>query len=247
MIGRSLALLALAWAGAAVGAGPAPIPFVGCPSDGQQGPQRAPASAPHGSIPAVPAAAAPQLAYYASNELGVLAPRGWHCIGLEGSDGSFLFVTPDPHDAAELLRHGVLLRGPAVQLGFSFGGTSGRFEVARVIALAFPAHMAFARRVAAEGFGDPLPAGPYSTDHMVRLRPNAVGYTTPAGHAGLGTGNWLAPGDRPIDGLAVLDPELGSAGTDMDVTKIDVRLPAAQAGLARAILNAVLPPRRARR
>lgn len=240
MIARGLALLAFAWGGAAAADGPASVPFVGCPSDGQQGPQPAPRS---GTVPAVPAAAAAQLAYYASGDLGVLAPRGWHCFGLYGSNGSILIVTPEPHGSRDLLAYpSQPLRGPAVQLTWSDGGTSGRFEVARVIALAFPAQMAFARRVAAEGIGDPLPSGPYPTDHMVRLRPNAVGYTTPAGREGLGTASRLAPSGRPIDGLAVLD----TTG-DWNLIKIDVRLPAAQAGLATPILNAELPRRGGRR
>lgn len=224
--------LALALAAAAP---TAPVPFVGCASDGQQGAQPAPRRR---AVPSVPAAAAAQLAYYASNELGVLAPRGWHCIGLEGSNGSFLLVTPSLYRAADLLGETAPVRGPAVQIALSFGGTSGRFEVANVIARAFPAQMAFARNVAAEGIGDPLPTGPYPDDHMVRLRPNAVGYTTPAGRQGLGTDSRLAPGDRPIEGLAVLDPS-----GDMSLVKLDVRLPAAQAALATPILNAALPRR----
>jgi hypothetical protein len=238
LIARALALLALAGAGVA----PVRVPWVGCPSDGQQGPQPAPARDRHATTPALPAAIARQLAFYASDELATLAPRGWHCVGLAGSNGSFLIVTPERHDPAELLGNTVPLRGPAVQFGSIFGGTSGRFEVANVIARAFPAHMAFARRVAAEGMSDPLPSGPYPTDRMVQLRPNAVGYTTPAGRRGLGTDRWLAPGDRPIDGLAVLDPT-----GDVNLVKLDVRLPAAQGGLARVILNGELPRRGARR
>jgi hypothetical protein len=240
MIRAGLALLALAWGGAAAAAGPASVPFVGCPSDGQQGPQPAPR---RGAVPAVPAPAAAQLAYYASGDLGVLAPRGWHCFGLYGSNGSILIVTPEPHGARDLLASPPSpLRGPAVQISSSSGGTSGRFEVANVIARAFPAQMAFARRVAAEGIGDPLPRGPYPTDHMARLRPNAAGYTTPAGREGLGTDSRLVPSDRPIDGLAVLD-----TSGDWNLLKLDVRLPAAQAGLATPILNAELPRRGARR
>lgn len=238
MIARGLLLLALAWAGAASAAAPARVPFVGCPSDGQLGPQPAPA---RGTVPAVPPAAAAQLAFYASADLGVLAPRGWHCFGLYGSNGSSLIVTPERHDFRDL-QDSRGLRGPAVQISASSGGTSGRFEVARTIARAFPAHMAFARRVAAEGIGDPLPRGPYPTDHMVRLGANAVGYTTPEGREGLGTDSRLAAGDRPIDGLAILHPE-----GDTDLVKIDVRLPAARAGLATPILNAALPRRTARR
>jgi hypothetical protein len=239
LIARGLALLALISAGVAAAAGPARVPFVGCASDGQQGPQPAPRS---GHVPTVPAAAAAQLAYYASGDLGVLAPRGWHCFGLYGSNGSILIVTPERHGARDLLSAPSPLRGPAVQISWSYGGTSGRFEVANVIARAFPAHMDFARRVAAEGIGDPLPSGPYSADRMVRLRPNVLAYTTPAGRQGLGTDSRLAPDDRPIDGLAVLDPT-----GDVNLVKLDVRLPAAQGGLARVILNGELPRRGARR
>jgi hypothetical protein len=236
-----LALVALGWAGAASAAAPVRVPFVGCPSDGQQGPQPAEPLGRHATTPAFPAAIAAQLAFYGANGLGALAPRGWHCVGLEGSNGTSLIVTPERHNPAEFLGNAVPLRGPAVQFSVILGGTSGRFEVARVIALAFPAQMAFARRVAAEGLGEPLPARPYPTDRMVRLRPDTVGYTTPAGRAGLGTGSWLAPGDRPIDGLAILNPEPGAAGAEIDLIKVDVRLPAAQAGLATPILNFHLP------
>ena len=217
-----------------------PVPFVGCRSDGQMGPLPAPRRR---ATPRVAPAAARQLAYYASEYDGVLAPRGWHCFGLYGSNGSILIVTPEPHDGRDLLRARARpLRGPAVQLTFSSGGTSGRFAVAETIARAFPDHMDFARRVAAEGIGAPLPPGPYRTDSMVRLRSNAVGYRTPAAREGLGTDSRLAPNDRPIDGLAIIFPE-----EDMNLIKIDVRLSADQATLATPILNAELPRRGARR
>ena len=238
MTRAGLALLAFAWASSAAAAAPAQVPFVGCPSDGQLGPQPAPR---RGAVPRVPSAAAAQLAYYASAGLGVFAPRGWHCFGLYGSNGAILIVTPESHGARDLLDSPSPLRGPAVQITYSEGATSGRLEVASVIARAFPAHMSFARSVS-EDLGQALPAGPYRTDRMVRLRPNVVGYTTPAGREGLGTDSRLAPNDRPVDGLVILDPE-----GDMNLIKLDVRLPAAQAGLATPILNAAFPPRRARR
>jgi len=231
VIRAGLALVALASAGAAWAA-PPNVPFVGCASDGQTGPRPAPRRA---TVPAVPAAAAPSLAYYASADLGVFAPRGWHCFGLYGSNGSSLIVTPERLGSRELLSGELRPHGPAVQIGLSIGDTSGRFEVARIIARAFPAHMDFARRVAAEGIGDPLPSGPYPTDHMVRLSATAVGYTTPAGHEGLGTDSRLTAADRPIDGLAILATNDGMA-----LIKVDVRLPAAQARLATPILNAEL-------
>ena len=196
-----------------------------------------PRTAPRGAtIPAVPRAVAGQLAYYASRDHGVLAPRGWHCFGLYGSNGAILIVTPQRLGARELLQGATpSLHGPAIQISDSLGGTSGRFEVARVIALAFPAQMDFARRVAAEGIGDPLPSGPYPADRIVRLRPTVVGYRTPAGREGLGTASRLAADDRPIDGLAIL-----STSDDWALIKVDVRLPAAQAALATPILNAEL-------
>jgi hypothetical protein len=241
VIRLALSLVALGCAGAASAAAPVRVPFVGCPSDGQLGPQPAEPLGRHATTPAFPAAMAAQLAFYGANGLGTLAPRGWHCVGLEGSNGTSLIVTPERHNPAEFLSHAVPLRGPAVQFRVILGGTSGRFEVARVIALAFPRQTAFARRVAAEGLGEPLPARPYSTDRTVRLLPDTVAYRTPAGRMGLGTVSRLAPGDRPIDGIAILTPESGLADPDFDVGKVDVRLPAAQASLATPILNFHLP------
>lgn len=233
----ALLIIAAFVAGAAAAAPPgsADVPFVGCPSDGQTGPQPAPV---HREVPRLGAVAASRLAFYASGDLGVLAPRGWHCFGLYGSNGSILVVTPQRLGARELLSpESQALRGPAVQVTLSLGGTSGRFEVARVVARAFPAQMDFARRVEAEDIGGRFPTGPYPSDHMVRLRPLAVAYRTPGGRQGLGTDSRLAPDDRPIDGLAILD-----TADDWTLLKIDVRLAAAQAGLATPILNAALPP-----
>ena len=39
---------------------------------------------------------AADLAHYRSEHLGVLAPRGWHCLETYGSNGASLFVSPDP-------------------------------------------------------------------------------------------------------------------------------------------------------
>ena len=231
MIGRGLSLLALALAGAASAAASPHVPFVGCPSDGQTGPTRAPRAR---AVPRVPAAQAPLLAYYASADLGVLAPRGWHCFGLEGSNGSVLIVTPERHGFRDLQDNPGGLHGPAVQLSLSLGATSGRFEVARMIARLFPAHRDFARQVAAEGLGDPLPAGSYPTDRMQRISATEIAFTTPARLQGLGTESRLAADALPIEGVVILHPE-----GDMDLVKLDVRLPAAQSALAAAIVEGV--------
>lgn len=213
-----------------------PVPFVGCPADGQLRPQRAPRS---GAVPrAVPAAAATRLAYYSMGELGVLAPRGWHCFGLSGSDGSILFVTPARQTFATL-NDEAGLRGPAVQVTLSYGGTSGRFAVAEAIARLFPAHMAFARQVAAEGImAEPLPTGPYPGDRLIRLSPTEIAYATPGEREGLGTQNRLARGRDPVEGVVILQPGEGR-DEEPNLIKLDLRLPPALAPLAPAIVAAV--------
>src|SRR5579864_2187946 len=77
-------------------AGPkASVPFVGCPSDGQLGPGEAPRGE-NSQVVAISPEIARRLAYYkADHGSGILAPRGWHCFGTYGSNGSNLYVTPE--------------------------------------------------------------------------------------------------------------------------------------------------------
>jgi hypothetical protein len=212
------------------------VPFVGCEADGQHGPVAAPTAKP---IPPVPAEVAPHLAYYASEHMVVLAPRGWHCFETYGSNGSNLFVAPEPLSFDRLADREHGLRGPAVQLSFSYGGTSGRFTVARLVARLFPEHLDFARSVAAEDLMDPLPAGPYPTDELRRRGPNLVEFVTPAGRHGLGTGSSLEAGDEPIEGIVNLYP----LDDELDVTQLSVRLPSELRGLAPLIIASARPER----
>jgi hypothetical protein len=183
----------------------------------------------------VPRALEPRLAYYRSNGLGVVGPRGWHCFGLYGSNGTILIVTPERRDANDLLgAHATPLRGPAIQLTESLGGTSGRFAVARLVARLFPAQGGFARRVDAEQIEAPSPRGPSRTDRIRRRGANVVEYVTPGGRLGLGTQSRLAPNDLPISGLVILHPV-----DDWYTIDLAVRLPAGQAGLAPAIVDEV--------
>ena len=226
---RRLALLGLLLAG---GAGAeAAIPTVGCPSDGQMGPEPAPRRI---IAPVVPRALEPRLAYYRSEGLGVIGPRGWHCFGLYGSNGAILIVAPERHGANDLLRNPAPLRGPAIQISESLGSTSGRFAVARLVARLFPAHIDFARRVDAEQIEDPSPRGPYPADRIRRRGANVVEYTTPGRREGLGTHTRLAANEDPIHGLVILSPV-----DDWYTIDLAVRLPAAQAALAPAIIDEV--------
>jgi hypothetical protein len=154
---------------------------VGCKSDGQVGSQDAPTGEP--KIITISPQLAQKVAYYkASYGSGVIAPRGWYCFGTYGSDGSNLYVTPTPLNSAHLFSNswkGISSYG--IQLSESNGDTSGRFEVAQIIARVFPAHSAFVRRVIAEGVepATSFPHGPYPTDRLTYKSKEAVEYVTP--------------------------------------------------------------------
>src|SRR6267154_6654282 len=70
------------------------------------------------------------------NAPGVFAPAGWHCRVWYGSSVSSILVTPPPIETTQFLPPKVL--GPAVDMDFSFAGTSGRFTVARYASRLFP-------------------------------------------------------------------------------------------------------------
>src|SRR3979411_2121933 len=69
------------------------VPFQGCRADGQAGPLPAP-DTPDKTI-RLDANVAQRLTYYkAESGPGILAPRGWNCVGSYGSAGSNLIVAP---------------------------------------------------------------------------------------------------------------------------------------------------------
>lgn len=182
------------------------VPFVGCPSDGQVGPEEAPT----GDARFVPIAteAADRLSYYESaQKLGVLAPRGWYCFGTYGSNGESLYVSPHAISAADLFStdwRGFV--GPVIQISHEYGGTSGRFGVARVIARVFPTHKAFVDRIIKEGIAPEgsFPFGPYPADKLVYKTKEVVEYQTPPQQDGLGTNSRLKKNETPISGVAIL-------------------------------------------
>ncbi len=184
----------------------AQVPFVGCASDGQTGPLKAPKE--RSLRISMPPEAATRLAYYlAAHGPGALAPRGWHCFSTYGSNGTNLFVSPRLIDTKELLspdRNGFV--GPAIQISFVDGDTSGRFEVARVIARVFPAHKQFVQDVIAEGIepASDFTFGPYTTDKLNYRTPEWVEFETPANTQGLGTVSRLQANANPISGVVFL-------------------------------------------
>jgi hypothetical protein len=212
------------------------IPFIGCKSDGQVGPLDAPTGQAQPTNLSSPDAQ--RLAYYkAENGIGVLAPRGWHCFSTYGSSGSNLFVSPEAIDAKKLLSTDWKgFTGPAIQISVADGGTSGRFQVAKVIARVFPDHRQFVRDVVAEGIepATSFPLGPYPQDKLTYRSKSVVEFETPGNADGLGTASRLQASSIAIRGVAIL-----LSGDETSLIQLSVRLPERDRDLAPAILQQV--------
>jgi hypothetical protein len=219
---------------ASASAAPVTVPFIGCPSDGQSGALPIPKTK---QIPvSLPPAVAARLAIYGADyDIGVLAPRGWHCAHLYGSNGAFTLVAKEPISPKALLDHHSV-RGPAIQVTMNNGGTSGRFEVARLIARYFPDRHAFLDSVIAEEIepAADFPRGPFKDDQVVSRRRDFIAVVTPPGREGLGTMSRLTVADLPIHAAASI---LGGPDDDWIGYVFAVRLPKDQEDLAPAILT----------
>jgi len=194
------------------------VRFVGCPADGQQGyiapPQGQPKVVGRHEVPLE------AISYYKGDYApGLFAPSGWHCRVWYGSSGSSLLVTPRPIDTTHFMPASVL--GPAVEMRFSFAGTSGRFSVARYSSRLFPKVLAGFiagvknEHIAPDSEFDP---GQYSGDSVRRLGRLVAEFTTPPGVSGLGTAELLGPSRDPIHGVAVIAPD--SAEPDMSILRV---------------------------
>jgi len=222
-------LLALTCQGASV----VRIPFVGCKSDGQVGPLPAPSDAD--KVVQIDASIARKLAYYrAEMGSGVLAPRGWYCFGGYGSGGSALFVTPQPI-GDNFPSTWPEIAGPAVQINYSDGGTSGRYTVGRVIARVFPRRKAFVLFIIESGLGlaSDFPFGPYPNDKLTYHGDRIVEYQTPPHSEGLGTISRLQANGDPVEGAAILQ------GPTPDLLLLTVRVPPDKCSLASHIIRQV--------
>jgi hypothetical protein len=208
------------------------VPFIGCKSDGQAGPSDAPEG--KGISVRLSVRAAKELAYYRSSQsVSVLAPRGWYCFGTYGSGGDALFVSSQPIDTTNMFSTQSRFAGPAIVISHRFGDTSGRFDVAAIIARVFPAYKAFVTG-AAEIFDLPASTfsfGPYPKDTLTYKSKAVVEYRTPAQADGLGTHSLLKKNDSPIDGVAIL------IGRTPDLLLLSVRLPRDLKGLTSAIVG----------
>jgi hypothetical protein len=210
------------------------IPFIGCASSGQI----ETLEAPQGTSRSVPISSrdAQALAYYKSADgFGLLAPRGWYCEGSSGSSGDALFLSSNPihHDLSGW--HG--LEGPAIEIYHMFGGTSGRYGIAEIMARVFPDYRAFATRVM-EGMDLPLPTGPYPKDTLTYRGKTIVEYNTPAQMEGLGNfQSWLGKNDLPIRGAAIIIGDPPNGGEGPDLVLLSVRFSPALTGLIPVIVD----------
>ena len=222
--------------GASPGTRAVQVPFVGCASDGQVGPLEAPKGKAR-SLPILASVAERLADYAAENGPQVLGPRGWYCFGTYGSNGASLFLSPEPISGKDLFSDSWKgFSGTAIQISVSDSGTSGRFEVAAVIARVFPAHQSFVKDVISEGIepASSFPTGPYPNDKLTYLNPKTVEFETPANTDGLGTRSRLLKNNMPIRGVAILDP-----GDDGSLTLVSIRLPAGLTDLTGVIVRQV--------
>lgn len=184
----------------------------------------------------LPPATAARLAIYGADyDLGVLAPRGWHCAHLYGSSGAFTIVAEEEVTPNTLFANRPI-RGPAIQISMSNGGTSGRFEVAQLIGRYFPHRHAFLDRVIREGIepARSFPRQPYKSDLVVARRRDFIEVITPAGHKGLGTQSRLDASDLPIHAVASVR---GGVDEDWAGYVFSVRLPNRQEDVVPVILK----------
>ena len=214
------------------------VPFVGCESIGQA--ERVPAPKGVDTAVQIKGSAAKSLAYYAEGfrGTGVLAPRGWHCIGSYGSSGSDLLVAPRSVGPEDFSRNREI-KGPAIELLYiSADNGSGRFEMAQVLARVFPSQRAFVKEVM-DSLDQPSRSftfGPYPNDKLIVQTDRLVEYRTPPYAEGLGSTNTrLNANDDPIDCVVIWDGPKPRLLPYLLILR--VRLPREQRGLTSTIIH----------
>jgi hypothetical protein len=208
------------------------VPFIGCESSGQT----EVLAAPKGVTKFVRVAPkdAQALAYYESADgIGLLAPRGWHCVGRSGSGGWVLYLAPEPFSASLTLD----LSGPAIEVDHMTSENSGKFYIADIMVRVFPTYKVFGTAVL-QGMGLPIPPGPYPKDVIIQKRDTIVEYTTPALTEGLGNaGTWLRENDLPIKGAAIIVGNPPGVFNGPDLVLLSARLSPALSRLIPAIVS----------
>jgi hypothetical protein len=205
--------------------------FVGCAGNGQQGP-RLPSAAPR-VLPEYPPEIGARLAYYASDKLAAIAPRGWHCIAGSNSAGDALLITPEVQAAQDIFGASKKISGPAVFASRSYSATDGKLEVAKIAAQAFPIAKKFVKTVTDKSpeIRSGIHFGSSPGDTINRPSDTDVEFETAANSDGLGTAGRLEKNGQPIVGAAMLSG-------DMDLFKIDIRLRPEDKNLVPVVMQA---------
>ncbi len=210
------------------------VPYVGCASDGQLGPQ--PPPKPSKPTPRLPASAASRLAYYASvnnRRAGAARMALLFSVRFKRSErlrDARAHRRPNPYP-----RRGVTLQRRRHRVQLHTGGTSGRFEVAKVSSKFFPIAHGLVASVAKEekeiGIPFDLSGNEFRNDQIVSRTDKVVRFITPAGKHGLGTDDRFVPNRSPVAGLAALVFDDG----ETDLMLLNARLPLKDRDLLPAI------------
>lgn len=180
--------------------GTARVPFVGCAGGGQLGWVEAPTGGP--VQVSVPWQAAAQLAYYKpARDEGVLAPRGWHCYYEYDSSGHSLFISPQ-----KISNFQQGFSGPLIELTYFEGFSSGRFDVWRIMARAFPSRREFVTRNLRDWQFPPedYRLGPRPGDLLQAKSERVVAFQRAEGLDGFGPSSFFLKGPGRIEGEVVL-------------------------------------------
>ena len=166
----------------------------------------------------------------------MLGPRGWSCAGIAGSDGAGLFLSPNTIHPKEVLSDKYRkVSGPFIEKWVSEGETSGRFEVAGIVARYFPKQMQIMRKIIVDQnlqSMDDYPRGPYPADRELVRNDTIAEYLTPSKKQGLGTSGCMRPDVEPVRSVAILFP-----GAPPSSVVVSVRMSTVLADLAPIIIR----------
>lgn len=193
------------------------VPFVGCPSDGQLGPQ--PPSTGAAQTIHISFKLPGPIAYYD----GIYAPVGWHCLVLSGSSGTTTIVSAKPIPPG--MPSGSF-DAPVIEVTSFSGETSGRFDVATYDFMLFPdITKDFVKGVEAEGLVPKadIEKPKYPTDKLNYLNKTLVEFVTPAEAKGIGTEGYVKGAQASITGLVHLD-DSDDDGPGISILRISMGL-----------------------
>lgn len=200
------------------------VPVVVCPVDGQVG-QQTPNKEPRSIRTTIPEGQASHLVYYRGlqghENVHVLAPRGWRCIGLYGSSGDTAFIVPPNVNPLQKDR----FRGPAIEVRFRHGGTSGRTSVADTAGPLFPVAGQFIDEVEANfPSTEKYRRTPWPNEQVTRISERLLTFFDPPSVTGTGSQGRLAPSRLPIQGVVAFTEESNLWSLAVRLDEVDAAL-----------------------